>query len=48
LFWFGGSVVMGMLYDVSLISLALISLVLQLVSLPLLLVAGAYRGKQRH
>jgi len=48
LFWFGGSVVMGMLYDVSLISLVFFSLVLQLVSLPLLLVAGAYRGKQRH
>ncbi|HTY24272.1 MAG TPA: MFS transporter [Desulfomonilaceae bacterium] len=40
-FWFGGSVLMGMLYDVSVETLIGFSVVIQLASIPLLLVAGS-------
>ncbi|MGB6066596.1 MAG: MFS transporter [Desulfomonilaceae bacterium] len=40
LFWFGGSALMGVLYDVSLPALVMFSVVAQLISLPILLVAG--------
>ena len=43
LFWFAGSVVMGVLYDISIPWLIAFSLVLQLASLPLLIAIRQYR-----
>ena len=40
LFWFGGSALMGVLYDLSLPALVVFSVVAQLISLPILFVAG--------
>jgi len=48
LFPFGGSVVMGMLHDVSHFSLVLFSLVARLVSLRVHCIAAACRGTPRH
>jgi len=43
LFWFAGSVVMGVLYDISIPWLIVFSLVMQLASLPLLMAIRNYR-----
>jgi MFS family permease len=43
LFWFAGSALMGILYDVSLPSLVIFSAAMQLASIPLLVLAGARR-----
>ena len=41
--WFLGSAVMGLLYDKSILAVALFSVILQVVALPLLIIANKQR-----
>jgi MFS family permease len=45
--WFAGSIVLGIVYDQSVLTVALLSLILQLLSIPLLLTLIFQRGAQR-
>jgi hypothetical protein len=46
LFWFAGSALMGVLYDVSLPTLIAFSVVAQLIAVPVLLLVGRKTGAQ--
>ena len=45
--WFAGSAIMGLLYDKSIPSLILFSVVLQLLALPVLAIANREKGTER-
>jgi len=50
LFWFAGSALMGWLYDISIVNLVIFSVIVQICSLPLLIIAMRARGflKNKH